>query len=516
MKKPFSVRRQLAFFYGVALLVVLVIGFGAVLASRSVAQGQALRDAERMTSRMANLVVGPDLIAALSGIPGRRAELDRGIHNRMIDGYLRKVTVWDIDGTVLYADKADMIGRKVAPVPSEVIDAVRNEATHSDFTSQPEATDIVFDGSDAGFVEVYVPFTVSGNRNLAFEAYYDYSQVNVAADQLLWRILPLVLIPLVLLQLIQVPIAASLARRVRRHELERSHLLLRTLSVSEKERMRVAAELHDGPIQDLAGIGYALGGVAPSVPPRDQALMRTVQDTVQRAIESLRRLMIDVYPPDLSASQLAQTIADLAVPLRDKGIAVSVTVESLPDVNTDTVTTVYRVARETLANIVEHAQATKVDIGLGLSRSDSPLEMSGTKGVRSKRPGDAGNEPTPGRSMVLVIVDNGVGIDMARINRRAEGHLGLRILIDHVESLGGTLAFTITPGGGTTVTAALPLTEPSTKKAELTTSAMLAGRTAWLLAAGRRLRPVGRSNAHRSSPVTELLPESVVTKSIAD
>ena len=57
----------------------------------------------------------------------------------------------------------------------------------------------------------------------------------------------MVLIPLVLLELIQVPIAVSLARRVKRHESERADLLERSLTGSEKERIRIAADIHDGP-----------------------------------------------------------------------------------------------------------------------------------------------------------------------------------------------------------------------------------------------------------------------------
>ena len=40
---------------------------------------------------------------------------------------------------------------------------------------------------------------------MAFEAYYDYGRVNQVADQLLRQTLPLVLVPLLLLQLIQIP-----------------------------------------------------------------------------------------------------------------------------------------------------------------------------------------------------------------------------------------------------------------------------------------------------------------------
>ena len=57
----------------------------------------------------------------------------------------------------------------------------------------------------------------------------------------------------------------------------------------------------------------------------------------------------------------------------------------------------------------------------------------------------------------LVIADDGVGVDPSRLDRRAEGHLGLRLLTDRVESLGGQLLITSAVGQGTTVQAELPV-----------------------------------------------------------
>ena len=216
-----------------------------------------------------------------------------------------------------------------------------------------------------GFVEVYVPLDAPGLPRLAFEAYYDYARVNQAANSLLLQLVPLVLAPLLVLQLIQSPIPASLARRVRRHEAERSVLLERTLSVSDRERVRVAADLHDGPIQDLAGVTYVLDAVSPSVLDVHRPLMRDAQNTVTHAINSLRRLMVDLYPPDLSAEQLPGTISNLAEPLRERGIEVTVKVEPMAGLDNETVTTLYRVAREALANVVAHAHASRVNICLG-------------------------------------------------------------------------------------------------------------------------------------------------------
>jgi len=340
---------------------------------------------------------------------------------------------------VLYSDHPDEIGEKVE-TPPEVTAAIASDEVSSAFEDTPEASADTRASDANGYVEVYVPFDPpDGGERLAFEAYYDYARVDETATTLFWYLIPLVLVPLVVLQCIQVPIAGSLARRVRRHEAEQSQLLELTVSVSERERIRIAADLHDGPIQDLAGAGYALESIEPSVPERQAPLLGAIQDTVRRAIESLRWLMVDLYPPDLSAGQLPGTIARLAEPLREGGIDVQFSAGQLPDeLSEDVLTTLYRVARETLANVAEHALADQVQIDLG---------VSGPSGAEA---------PT---TVHLVIVDNGIGLDPEDIDRRAEGHLGLRLLKDRVENSGGTWSVTAGPGGGgTAVSAVLPLT----------------------------------------------------------
>jgi signal transduction histidine kinase len=289
-------------------------------------------------------------------------------------------------------------------------------------------------------VEVYVPLHVDGQPPLVFEAYYDYDRVDQVARRLLQQTLPLVLIPLLILQLVQIPIALSLARRIKRHENERSRLLERALSVSDRERVRFAADLHDGPIQDLAGISYALGAVAPTVVERHAPLMARVQDALQRSIESLRGLMTDLYPPDLRSGNLDQTIVTLADQVREAGTEVELDLGEVPALSEEGVATLYRVARESLANVQKHAQADHVKVTLGLVESLRPSEQARAR---------------------LVIADDGVGVDLAKIDRRAEGHLGLRLLADRVESMGGELTITSAPGQGTTVQAELPVTASS-------------------------------------------------------
>jgi signal transduction histidine kinase len=108
--------------------------------------------------------------------------------------------------------------------------------------------------------------------------------------------------------------------------------------------------------------------------------------------------------------------------------------------NGDIITTLYRVARESLANVAEHAQAHKVGITLGCDPAD------GTTGTAT---------------VLLRIIDDGTGIDPNQMDIPNVGHFGLRLLRDRVENLDGTL--TVRPGAhsGTIVLAELPVNPQS-------------------------------------------------------
>jgi signal transduction histidine kinase len=428
---------------GVAVAVLVLVGACAGFATRSVAQRQALGDAERSTRRLADVVVAPLLEEFLRGGRVRTDELDRAIAGRLTEGSLTEVTVWQGDGRVLYSNKTADIGKRVPP-PEEVALALRGVTTSDVQAGPPEAdeggTPTAGDPTDSGprqrFVEVYVPFAVSGQPPLVFEAYYDYQRVEALARQLMMQTIPLVVAPLLLLQLLQIPASLSLARRLRRHEQERTRLLERGLATADQERARFAADLHDGPIQDLAGIGYVLGAVARTVPEGQAPLMLRVQEALQRAIGSLRSLMTDLYPPDLQTRTLTRIIADLAEPLRADGVAVDLQAAELPTLSTESVAALYRVGKESLVNVRKHAKATKVTLRLGL------VSGSGAGGVDR---------------VSFVVEDDGIGVEESQLDRRAEGHLGLRLLTDRVESLGGQLAIVSEPGRGTRVEAEVPV-----------------------------------------------------------
>jgi signal transduction histidine kinase len=146
--------------------------------------------------------------------------------------------------------------------------------------------------------------------------------------------------------------------------------------------------------------------------------------------------MVDIYPPDLSGAGLPGAIDDLAEPLRRAGMTVHVRAEQLPGASSEVAAVFYRVARETLANVAKHSQTSTVEIDLGPDRT------------------------APAPSVVLRVADDGIGIRPEQLDKRAEGHLGLRLLIDRIADQGGELRIEARPEGGTVALARMPFDVP--------------------------------------------------------
>ncbi len=107
----------------------------------------------------------------------------------------------------------------------------------------------------------------------------------------------------------------SLARRVDRGQQQMQRLLVNAVESSDLERRRIAQDLHDGVVQDLAGIGYALDSEARRLPEGSGMRERLEQtgDILRRDLATVRTLMTDIYPPDLATKGLAEVVRELAV-----------------------------------------------------------------------------------------------------------------------------------------------------------------------------------------------------------
>lgn len=423
------VRRELVVFVAVGLLAMTVIGLGATVIVTRVAVQQALVDRERLATRLANDVVAPLLGRGLLGDAASLRELRTLIESRIAAGTLDQVDVWSVDGEIVWSDEPGKVGRWFPP-SDEVVAAIAAGRTSAGIETKPETE--TASTRERRQVEVYVPLRLP-DRVLAFEAYYSTDSLEAQTSRLLGQLIPLAIGALVLLQLVQIPIAVSLARRVQRHETDRAQLLERALSASERERKEIAGGIHDGVVQNLAAVGFGITGLRAFLPPERREMANHLGAMVRGSVEDLRRLMVDIYPPDLSGAGLAAALGELAEPLRRGGLTVELDVDPLPPLSPDVAAALYRTARETLTNVAKHAQASSVRVRL------TPAEDRGA-----------------GPAVRLVVADDGVGLPATGIDRREGGHLGLRLLIDRIAELGGELTVSTGAAGGTVAEAWVP------------------------------------------------------------
>ncbi len=412
---------------GIAALILL--GAAGVYLLRHIGQSEAIRNSKQVAELAGHGIVEPDLTPALlRGDPAAIARLDRVVKHGILDNRVVRVKVWRGDGTIVYSDEHRLIGARYPLDRSEreVIGGGPVDAEISDLT-KPENR---FERPYHKLLEVYLPLKAPDGTRLMFETYDRYSSVAASGRRLWLSFAPAILGALALLWLVQIPLAWRSARRLREGQAERERLLQRAIDASELERRRIARDLHDGAVQDLAGVSYGLSAAADSIetasPEATAEVLREAATGTRRTIRELRTLLVDIYPPDLHRSGLEAALRDLVAPLGPRGIDVHLDVPADPQLSPAIETMLYRSAQEALRNVARHSRASRVDVRL---------------------------EVHDGR-VCLTVEDDGRGFDGAA----DEGHLGLRLLADLAAEVGGRLELETEAGQGTRVLVEAPRT----------------------------------------------------------
>lgn len=421
-------RRPVAQFALAGLAVLAVFGLAAVLALRSLARDEALRDARQFAALAGQGVVEPAIVPGLlRGEPAALDAVDRLVQGRVLGERVVRVKLWDADGRVVYSDEPRLIGSRFP------LDAEKREALRAG-TTRAEASDLAgpenrFDQGFGEVYEVYLPVRAADGTPLLFETYQRRSEVESTGRRIWVPFAALLVSSLVLLWLVQVPLAWRLGRRLQRTQAEREALLVRAVEASDDERRRIAADLHDGPVQDLAGISYSLSAAAEAeASPATRATLRDAAAATRGAMRRLRSLLVEIHPPSLRASGLEAALADLLAPLAEGGIDTELRVDSRPLAEEDE-RLVYRAAAEALRNVQRHASASHVAVAFSADGDGARLEVT----------------------------DDGDGFtDADRDRRRREGHVGLSLLEELAVRAGGAVEVRSSPGSGTTFALELP------------------------------------------------------------
>jgi signal transduction histidine kinase len=414
------------------LVVLLLFLAGSLLVYRSLGRDEALRDARQFASLTGQGIVEPALRdGVLRGGAAARTELDALVQERVLGERVVRVKIWRRDGRIVYSDEPRLVGARYE-LDDAKLEVLRTGASRAELSdlSGPENR---FERGEGSLYEVYLRIRAPDGTPLFFETYQRASEVTSTGRRIWLPFAGLLLASLVLLWLVQMPLAWRLARRLRRSQEEREALLVRAVEASADERRRIAAELHDGVLQDLAGIAYSLRAGADA---KEAAVPAPVRETLDEAargtrdsVRRIRSLLVEIHPPNLRASGLEPALADLLSPLPSRGIDVTLDVGEGVDLDEETELLFYRAASEAIRNVERHARASHVSVQV--ARQD-------------------------GRAS-LRVVDDGVGFERVdRERSRAEGHVGLSLLEELALRLDGTLDVRSAPQAGTTFVLEVP------------------------------------------------------------
>ena len=248
----------------------------------------------------------------MPGELGPLARLDGTLRDAMAEGSIRHVKLWTEEGLVIWSDEEAVTGRRF-----ELEDNVRDLFGTGGITAEVSSLDKAENVAERGegeLLEVYAGVADGAGEPLVVEAYLSTAQMRAQQRTILVALLTLAVGVLVAYQLAVVPLAVGLARRVERGQEQNAAVLRRSLLAIHRERLRIAHDLHDGVVQDLAGLAYAMPLVADQLPSTPEASLarQTVADaTVMLAhdVEALRSLLVDIHPPDLEGRGLTAAAA---------------------------------------------------------------------------------------------------------------------------------------------------------------------------------------------------------------
>jgi PAS domain S-box-containing protein len=205
--------------------------------------------------------------------------------------------------------------------------------------------------------------------------------------------------------------------------------------VEERERKRIASDLHDGPTQSLGLARMQLAEVAEAIAGSEPGnILDEASRQIRRALEQIREILLDLSSPALHQMGLAAGLSEwLDEHVRGKqGLKVVFLDEcGNADLTDDIRLFVFRNVCELLTNVVKHARAQRVTVSMTCA----------------------------GPTVQIVVEDDGLGFDPASVKSLPDrrGGFGLFSVAQRMADLGGSLEMVSEPGKGCRATLVVPL-----------------------------------------------------------
>jgi PAS domain S-box-containing protein len=202
-------------------------------------------------------------------------------------------------------------------------------------------------------------------------------------------------------------------------------------TAQEEERRRIAADIHDDPIQVMSAVDMRLQLLLDRPERVDALELRELAEELRSAIDRLRNLLFELRPVTLDLEGLTPAIG---MYLEHAATETGWTWEVIDELDHEPVpearVAFYRIAQEAVANVRKHANATHVEVRLS----------------------------SVDRGHLLRIVDDGEGFDPSETP--LPGHLGLATVTERAELAGGWCRIESRPSEGSVLECWMPLGAP--------------------------------------------------------
>jgi signal transduction histidine kinase len=425
-----SAGRALSQFAVVGILVLVLLASTGLFALHHVAVDEEVGQAREITESATRFVVAPAVTAALiAGDDAAYRAFDAEMKSKVVQDRVVRVKLWDSTGRVIYSDDPRLRNRHFR-LADEELAVLANGGSDAELSELNRAENQL-EQQYGRLLQVYTQVKVPGGEPLLFESYLKMESVLAGSTRLVWSIVPAFMLALLALQVLQLPLAWRLVRRVQLGQKEKEALQRRAIEASDHERRRIARDLHDGLVQSLVGVSYSLAGTA------DRARAEGRGDTAEQLDEAaattrsgvaqLRTLITDIYPPSLESLGLRASVTELLATAEKRGLETSMDIPENPKVAPEVTAALYRAAQEAVRNVLAHSGATRLHVKL----------------------------LTGARTVGVAVTDNGIGPTAVPVDP-TRAHFGLRLLQDLATEVGGRLDLSPGADGGSEFTFVLP------------------------------------------------------------
>jgi signal transduction histidine kinase len=225
---------------------------------------------------------------------------------------------------------------------------------------------------------------------------------------------------------------ADLYSRLQTRTVELARLSARMIEQHEEERRRLSRELHDETAQVFSAVKMELGVLRDTAQAGDAARLDHVLALIDTGIRSIRSVTNDLRPSLLDDLGLLPALRSLVADFSERsGIHTGLAVpSSLPPLSGEAELALFRALQEALSNVLRHAGARSVDIGISINSAGVLLQVS----------------------------DDGRGLPagVSPETLELQGHMGLAGMRERITALGGTVRLRARTGAGALLEVLVP------------------------------------------------------------